>query len=81
MRLANLSISAPFSITEMGKMLSRMNQLAFPALVGIFAVEIQARERRKAQLRLRDYASSALIRASIGVGPNCEAIRFASVRC
>jgi hypothetical protein len=26
----------------MGKMLSRMNQLAFPALVGIFAVEIQA---------------------------------------
>jgi hypothetical protein len=41
-RLANLSISAPFSITEMGKMLSRMNQLAFPALVGIFAVEIQA---------------------------------------
>src|ERR1700739_2016465 len=26
-------------------------------------------------------ASSASIRASIGVGPNCEAIRFASVRC
>jgi hypothetical protein len=29
----------------MGKMLSRMNQLAFPALVGIFAVEIQASDQ------------------------------------
>ena len=31
-----------FSITELAKILSRMNQLACPALVGVFAVEIQA---------------------------------------
>ena len=32
----------------------------------------------------RDHPSSAKaasIRASIGVGPNCDSIRFASVRC